>query len=115
MTKVTDNPDEFAFIDADGTLYLPGATTNVKDAEHFARAMKGETVTIDPVGSKSPGVEGTPIVLTATPVKDEAGNMILHFFVVDDPYSRIDCWQQQIQWQVAALCFTPETLQYRWF
>ncbi|WP_338552205.1 methyl-accepting chemotaxis protein [Paenibacillus sp. KS-LC4] len=76
MTKITDNPDEFAFIAPDGTLYLPGATTSVKDYPHFQRAIKGETVTIDPVDSKSPGVEGTPIVLTATPVRDDQGNIV---------------------------------------
>lgn len=76
MTVITENPDEFAFIAPDGTLYLPGATTNVEDFPHFQRAINGETVTIDPVGSKSPGVEGTPIVLTATPVRDDQGNIV---------------------------------------
>ncbi len=76
MTELTNNPDEFAFIDPNGQLYLPGATVDVSDYPHFQRAIQGETVTVDPVGSKSPGVEGTPIVLTATPVKDDQGNIV---------------------------------------
>lgn len=76
LTGVTGNPDEFAFIDADGTLYLPGATADLQDFEHFRRAMAGETVTVDPIFSKSPGAETTPIVLTAAPVKDDAGAVV---------------------------------------
>lgn len=76
MTEMTGNPDEFAFIDATGKLYLPGATADVSEYPHFQRAIAGETVTIDPVGSKSPGVEGTPIVLTATPVRNDQGEII---------------------------------------
>lgn len=76
MTEITENPDEFAFIDPDGRLHLPGATVDVSGYPHFQRAIKGETVTIDPTGSQSPGVEGTPIVLTATPVTDENGDIV---------------------------------------
>ncbi|MBB3111606.1 methyl-accepting chemotaxis protein [Paenibacillus phyllosphaerae] len=76
LSEMNQNPDEFAFIDAKGTLYLPGATVDVSSYAHFQQAVKGETVTVDPVGSSSPGVEGTPIVLTATPVKDAEGHII---------------------------------------
>ncbi|MFB9327705.1 methyl-accepting chemotaxis protein [Paenibacillus aurantiacus] len=55
---------------------MPGAKIDVSGYPHFQQAVNGETVTIDPVGSSSPGVEGTPIVLTATPVRDQSGKII---------------------------------------
>lgn len=71
-----NNPDAFAFITPDGLLHLPGAEVPIGDYPHVKGALGGNTVTVDPVGSASPGVEGNPIILTAVPVFDDAGNIV---------------------------------------
>jgi len=76
MAKRNNNPDAFAFIDKEGFLYLPGVKVPLKGFEHYEKGIKGKTVTVDPVGSASPGIEGTPIVLTAAPIYDYKGNII---------------------------------------
>jgi len=76
MAARNNNPDAFAFIDKEGFLYLPGVKVPLKGFEHYEKGIKGETITVDPVGSASPGIEGTPIVLTAAPIYDYKGNII---------------------------------------
>jgi methyl-accepting chemotaxis protein len=76
LAEKNKNPDAFAFIDAKGFLHLPGVSIPLGKYPHFQKAIKGETVTVDPVGSASKGIEGTPIVLTATPVYDYNGKII---------------------------------------
>lgn len=77
IAKRLENPDAFGFMSGDGFLHLPGQPpVPVSTYDHFIQGMKGKTVTIDPVGSVSPSVLNTPIVLTASPVYDEKGKII---------------------------------------
>lgn len=72
----TKNPDAFGFMSSEGFLYLPGVEIPVKEYPHYQLGMQGKTITIDPVGSKSKGIEGTPIVLSAAPVYGYNGEIV---------------------------------------
>lgn len=65
-----NNPDAFAFMDAEGYLYLGGSKIPVHDFEHFIGGMNEQTNAYDPVPSESPELNGAPIVLSSSPIYD---------------------------------------------
>lgn len=71
-----NNPDAFGFMDAKGFLYLGGAKIPVANFEHFIGGMNGLTKAYDPVPSKSPSLNGAPIVLSSTPVYGYNGKIV---------------------------------------
>lgn len=76
LSEKTKNLDAFGFIDSEGFLYLPGVKVPLNGFPHYELAMQGKTVTVDPVESVSPGIEGTPIVLSASPVYGYDGKIV---------------------------------------
>ena len=70
------NPDAFGFMDEEGFLYLGGNQIPVSEFEHYKGGMNKLTKTYDPVPSKSPSLNGAPIVLTSAPVYGYDGHVI---------------------------------------
>ncbi|TWI52958.1 methyl-accepting chemotaxis protein [Halalkalibacter nanhaiisediminis] len=71
-----DNPDAFAFMDAEGFLYLGGNQIPVSDYEHYQKGMNELTKTYNPVPSQSPSLNGAPIVLSSSPIYGNNGEVI---------------------------------------
>ncbi len=71
-----DNPDAFAFMDAEGFLYLGGNQIPVSDYEHYQNGMNELTKTYNPVPSQSPSLNGAPIVLSSSPIYGNNGEVI---------------------------------------
>lgn len=66
--------DFFLVADKEGNYKsTQGLSGNIKDRDYFPKTMQGETVVSEAVISKS---TGRPIIVVATPIKDEAGNII---------------------------------------
>ncbi|HCG4536262.1 methyl-accepting chemotaxis protein [Ureibacillus chungkukjangi] len=76
IAEKTGNPDGFAFMDANGFLYLGGSQIPVAEFEHYQGGMKELTKTYNPVPSSSPSVNGAPIVLTSAPIYGENGEVV---------------------------------------
>ena len=76
LAEKMGNPDAFAFMDANGFLYLGGAKIPVSEFEHFQGGMKELTKTYNPVPSSSPSVNGAPIVLTSSPIYGANGEVV---------------------------------------
>lgn len=70
------NPDAFAYMDAQGFLYLGGAKIPVSEFEHFQGGMNEQTKTYNPVPSSSPSVNGAPIVLSSSPIYGYNGEVV---------------------------------------
>lgn len=70
------NPDAFAYMDAQGFLYLGGAKIPVSEFEHFQGGMDELTKTYNPVPSSSPSVNGAPIVLSSSPIYGYNGEVV---------------------------------------
>lgn len=71
-----ENPDAFGFMDAEGFLYLGGTKIPVADFEHYKGGMEEHTKAYNPVPSKSPSLDGAPIVLSSSPVYGDAGEVV---------------------------------------
>lgn len=76
IASAMDNPDAFAFMDAEGFLYLNGAKIPVSEYEHYIGGMEGHTRTYNPVPSQSPSLEGAPIVLSSSPIYNASGEIV---------------------------------------
>ncbi|RFU68934.1 methyl-accepting chemotaxis protein [Peribacillus saganii] len=76
IAKRMDNPDAFGFMSADGFLYLGGNTIPASHYEHYKGGMEKLTKTYNPVPSASPGLNGTPIVLSSSPVYGDSGKVV---------------------------------------
>ncbi|WP_400245713.1 cache domain-containing protein [Niallia sp. JL1B1071] len=71
-----ENPDAFAFIDANGFLYLGGNKISVGEASHYKGAMEELTKTYDPIPSETPNLNGAPIVLSSAPIYGDNGKIV---------------------------------------
>lgn len=71
-----ENPDAFAYIDAEGFLYLGGNKISVAEGPHYKGAMEDLTKTYDPVPSETPSLNGAPIVLSSAPIYGDNGEIV---------------------------------------
>ncbi|WP_041088526.1 methyl-accepting chemotaxis protein [Jeotgalibacillus soli] len=76
ISQRMDNPDAFAYMDAEGFLYLGGNKIPVGDYEHYKGGMDKLTKTYNPVPSQSPSLDGAPIVLSSSPIYGNNGEVI---------------------------------------
>ncbi|RFU61854.1 methyl-accepting chemotaxis protein [Peribacillus glennii] len=76
IAKRMDNPDAFAFMSAEGFLYLGGNKIPASDFEHYKGGMDKLTKTYNPVPSASPSLNGAPIVLSSSPVFGNNGEVV---------------------------------------
>ncbi|PLR99239.1 methyl-accepting chemotaxis protein [Bacillus sp. T33-2] len=76
IAKRMDNPDAFAFMSAEGFLYLGGNKIPVTDFEHYKGGMDKLTKTYNPVPSATPSLNGAPIVLSSSPVYGAIGEVV---------------------------------------
>lgn len=90
MTKRYPFFETIAFCDSNGDILLPDKEPEkykritIKERDHFARTMKGESVITDPIASKATG--NVTIILTA-PVKKDA--QIIGFVVASIPIDQL--------------------------
>ncbi|PLT33330.1 methyl-accepting chemotaxis protein [Bacillus sp. V5-8f] len=76
IAKRLDNPDAFAFMSAEGFLYLGGNKIPASHYEHYKGGMEKLTKAYNPVPSASPGLNGAPIVLASSPVYGHNGEVV---------------------------------------
>ncbi len=76
IAERTDNPDAFAYMSAEGFLYLGGNQIPVQDFEHYQGGMAEETNTYNPVPSATPSLNGAPIVLSSSPIYSNDGTVV---------------------------------------
>ncbi|MFC4321463.1 methyl-accepting chemotaxis protein [Litchfieldia salsa] len=66
-----ENPDSFAYMSADGFLYLGGNKIPAQEYEHYKGGMEELTKSYNPVPSATPSLNGAPIILTSSPVYNQ--------------------------------------------